>query len=74
MELFERIHLEDCPYCGGAGLLEEERGWCWFVSCLDCGSQTAPIEFKKPEDREKAAEKAAGLWNNGKVVRADLGE
>ncbi len=74
MDIHEKLILEDCPYCGNAGLLEEENGWCWFVTCNHCGSQTAPIEYKKPEDREKAAAQAAKLWNNGKVVRADLSE
>ena len=27
VEIYEEIELEDCPYCGGAGLLEEEGGW-----------------------------------------------
>ena len=31
------IDLYDCPFCGGAGLLEEENGWCWYVTCMDCG-------------------------------------
>ena len=46
MNLHEKLVLHDCPYCGGAGLLEEEQGWCWYVMCLDCGAQTAQIEFK----------------------------
>lgn len=74
MEIYEKLHIEDCPYCRGAGLLEEERGWCWYVTCMDCGSQTAPIEYRRSEDREAAAEKAVMLWNHGKVVRSDLGE
>lgn len=74
MDIHKEIILEDCPFCGGAGLLEEENGWCWYVTCMDCGSQTAPIEYRDPEQSRKAAEKAAGLWNIGKVIRADLGE
>ena len=49
MTLHEKLILHDCPYCGGAGLLEEEQGWCWYAMCLDCGAQTAQIEYKKPE-------------------------
>ena len=74
MDIYKKLPLEDCPYCGGAGLLEEENGWCWYVTCMDCGSQTAPIEYRTPEKREEAAQKAASLWNLAKVIRSDLGE
>ena len=74
LDIHKEILLEDCPYCGGAGLLEEENGWSWYVTCMDCGSQTAPIDYKTPEKRREAAEIAASLWNRGKVVRSDLGE
>ena len=74
MNIHEKIDLHDCPYCGGAGLLEEEQGWCFFVRCLHCGSETAPIEYDSEEDREDAARSAARLWNLGKVIRADLCE
>ena len=72
MDIYEE--LQDCPYCGGAGLLEEEQGWCWFVTCMDCSSHTAAIPYKAKEERAEAARKAAQLWNMGKVVRADIGE
>ena len=42
---FLDIELLDCPVCNGPGLLEEENGWCMYVMCLDCGSQTAEIAF-----------------------------
>ena len=74
MNIHETIELQDCPCCGGAGLLEEEHGWCWYVMCRDCGAQTAAFEFKTPEERIVAANQAAHLWNIGKVVRADIGE
>ena len=74
MDIYEKIELEDCPCCGGAGLLEEENDWCWYVMCLDCGAQTASIEYQTPEEREEAAEKAAMLWNMRKVLRPDPGE
>ncbi len=74
MSIYEELPLQDCPYCGGAGLLEEEGGCCWYVMCVDCGSQTAAAEFKTPEERVEAARKAANLWNMGKVVRSDIGE
>ena len=41
MNIYEEFHLQDCPFCGGAGLLEEENGWCWYVMCVDC-SNTGP--------------------------------
>ena len=63
-----------CPFCGGAGLLEEENNWCWYVMCMDCGAQTAAMEFRNAEERAEAAQKAAHLWNIGKVVRGDIGE
>jgi len=74
LNIHEELVLEDCPYCGGAGLLEEEGGWCWYAACTECGSQTAAFEFKTPAESAQAARKAAHLWNIGKVVRADLGE
>ena len=74
MDIRDELELQDCPFCGGAGLLEEEQGWCWSVTCLDCGAQTAHFEYKTPEERDEAARKAAYLWNIGKVVRADIGE
>ncbi len=73
MDIYEELELHDCPYCGGAGLLAEER-WCWVVSCMDCGAQTAQFEFKTEAERLEAARMAAHLWNIGKVVRGDIGE
>ena len=74
MDIYEELSLHDCPYCGGPGTLQEEGGWCWYVMCADCGSQTAPFEFKTDVERNEAARKAAHLWNIGKVVRGDIGE
>ena len=74
MDISREIILEDCPYCGGAGLLEEENGWCWYVTCMDCGSQTGMFEYRRAEDREETARKAAAIWNMGKAIRSDLGE
>ncbi|MBQ7681066.1 MAG: Lar family restriction alleviation protein [Oscillibacter sp.] len=74
MNIHEEIELQSCPYCGGAGLLEEENGWCWYAVCVDCGSQTAYIDFRTPEERLEAARKAARLWNIGKILRHNIGE
>ncbi len=74
MSIHEEIHLEDCPFCGGAALLEEENGWCWYVICVDCGSQTASCAYKTPAERPEAARKVARLWNMGKILRTGSGE
>ena len=74
MDIHAEIFLQDCPFCGGAGLLEEENDWCWYVMCVDCGAQTAAMEYRSQEGRREAACKAAHLWNIGKVVRCDNGE
>ena len=37
MDILENLDVFDCPLCGGPGLLEEENGWCVYVTCLDCG-------------------------------------
>ena len=74
MDIHEMIELQDCPICGGAGLLEEENGWCWYVMCMDCGSQTAECSYKTPEERLEAARKVAHLWNIGKVMRGNISE
>ena len=68
MDILKDISLQDCPICSGAGLLEEEQGWCFYVSCLDCGAHSVEVEYKKPEDREAAARRAADVWNLGKVI------
>ena len=74
MNIHEELELQACPYCGGAGLLEEDHGWSWYVMCVDCGSQTASIDFRTPEARLDAAQKAAHLWNIGKVLRSNAGD
>ena len=74
MNIYEEIELSDCPFCGGTGLLDDGSGWCWTVTCMDCGSQTGEFEYSGPEDRVMAARKAAYVWNIGKAIRSDLGE
>lgn len=68
------ISLQDCPICGGAAAMFEEGGWAFTIQCCDCGAQTAPATYMKPEDRVKAAESAAYTWNLGKVTSPDPGE
>ena len=74
MDIYDEIELQGCPYCGGAGLLDDGNGWCWTVTCMDCGSQTGEFAFGSDTEREEAARKAAYVWNIGKVIRSDLSE
>ena len=74
LDNYKEIELNECPYCGGAGLLDDGSGWCWTVTCMDCGSQTGEFPFSGETDRKEAAANAARVWNLGKVIRADLGE
>ena len=62
------IELQICPHCGGDGILEDENGWCCYVTCMDCGAHTVNVEFKTPAERLDAAQRAARLWNIGKVL------
>jgi len=74
MDIYNEIDLQDCPYCGGTGCLEEEDGWCWYVVCMDCGSHSAEASYSSPHERIAAAKSAAFTWNMGKVIRGDIGE
>lgn len=74
MDIYKEIELHDCPFCGGAGLLDDGNGWCWTVTCMDCGSQTGEFAFSNESERIEAAKSAARVWNLGKVIRSDLGE
>ena len=67
MNIYSLIDLIECPRCGGAALLEEENGWCWYVVCADCGAQSGFCEYKDEDGRLEAAKKAAYTWNVGKV-------
>ena len=74
MDIFDKIELQDCPICGGAGLLEEENGNSFYVACMDCGSRSVKIDYKEEAKREDAAQRAADLWNTGKVISSHPGE
>lgn len=74
MDNFLNIELLDCPICGGTGVIEEEFGWCMYVSCVDCGCHTAEFEFRSEEEKEATARMAADIWNMGKVVSGNPGE
>ena len=66
MEIYEMIDLQDCPRCFGPSILEEDHGY--YVTCLDCGCQSATFEFKNDDERLEAARRTAELWNTGKVI------
>ena len=73
-DVMNEIELQDCPLCGGAGLLEEEGGWCVYVQCLDCGCHTAELSYGSAEERLDAARRAARTWNLGKVIYPGPGD
>ena len=59
------IELQACPHCGGDGVIEDEGGWCVYVTCCDCGAHTAQVDYHSPEERLDAAKRAAFVWNIG---------
>ena len=73
-KILKEIDLQECPLCGGPGVLEEEGSWCFYVSCMDCGAHTAEIPYNASSERLGAAKNASHLWNIGKVLRPDPGE
>ena len=74
MNIHKAVELHECPYCGGTGFLDEEQDWCWYVRCLHCGAETAPLEYDTPEERIEAAHAVVRLWNLGKVIRSYCGD
>lgn len=74
MDFFEQFELQDCPDCGGPGVLEEENQNTFYAICMDCGAKTVNIDYRKQEDRVSAAQRASDLWNCGKVISSSPGE
>ncbi|MBO5617482.1 MAG: Lar family restriction alleviation protein [Pseudobutyrivibrio sp.] len=73
MDITENIELHDCPICGGGGLIEaEDMGF--YAACLDCGAYTGTVSYKTEDGKLEAAERAAMLWNTGKVINPAPGE
>lgn len=68
------VEIYECPLCGGAGILEEDCGSSYYVTCLECGCHSVNIDFKSDEDRLDAAKRTADLWNCGKVISMSPGE
>ena len=72
--IYTDISIQDCPICGGTGVLSEQNGWAFTVQCCDCGAETGAATYNRPEDRRKAAEQAAYTWNLGKVIHMGTGD
>ena len=47
MDPIYEIELQDCPYCRGTGTVEDEQGWCVYVTCVDCAAGRAPVERRQ---------------------------
>lgn len=73
MDNMNEVSLQDCPICGGAGILEIEQNHWVNISCIDCGAQTADEAFNSAEEKEQAVARAVELWNLGKVVAVGPG-
>ena len=58
----------------GAGVMQDEQGWCVSVACMDCGAETAHADYRTPEERLEAARRVALLWNMGKVIHTGVGD
>ena len=74
MDNKERIVLEDCPICRGAGLIMHEGGWTVQVECNDCSAHTVYVDYSNDQEKAEAEKTVARLWNMGKVVKSDAGE
>ncbi len=74
MEVNPNYILEDCPICRGNGFIVHEGGWNVQVECADCSAHTVYVEYENQEQKKKAEEQVAQLWNLGKVIKAEAGE
>ena len=70
----EKILLEDCPICRGAGMILHEGGWSVQVECCDCSAHTIYLEYDNEEQKKEAEKTVAHLWNIGKVIHAGVGD
>ena len=70
----EKIMLEECPICRGAGMIFHEGGWNVQVECTDCSAHTVFIEYGNEDDKREAERKVVHLWNIGKVITSERGE
>ncbi len=70
----EKIMLEECPICRGAGMIFHEGGWNVQVECTDCSAHTVFIEYDNEDEKREAERKVVHLWNIGKVITSERGE
>lgn len=70
----EKIILEECPICRGAGFLAHEGGWNVQVECYDCSAHTVYVEYNNEGEKAAAEQAVARLWNMGKVISSERGE
>lgn len=70
----EKIMLEECPICRGAGMIFHEGGWNVQVECTDCSAHTVFIEYASEDEKREAERKVVHLWNIGKVITSERGE
>ena len=52
MELYEQIELQECPICGGAGLMEEENA----------GASTRPVSTAARTRQRSATSATRSGW------------
>jgi len=74
MEINPNFVLEECPVCRGCGFIVHEGGWSVQVECADCSAHTVYVEYKNDDEKAKAEQQVAMLWNLGKVIKSDVGE
>lgn len=70
----DKIMLEECPICRGAGLIMHEGGWCVQIECADCSAHTVYVEYSNDAEKAAAEKSVAYLWNIGKVITSERGE
>ena len=70
----ELYDLQDCPFCGGPGVMDHVGGWCVYFECVDCGARTGHMEYKDEKSKKAAELASVDLWNNGRVVNFGRGE
>ena len=74
MDILDEVEIFDCPICHGPGVLEDENGWCLYVTCMDCGTHTAEVSYHSAEERVEAGKRIISMWNVGKVIPAGPGD
>ena len=57
----EKIMLEECPICRGAGMIFHEGGWNVQVECTDCSAHTVFIEYGNEDEKREAERKVVHL-------------